>query len=524
MSRPVILCVDDERIILSSLKAQLHNNLTSRFQIEVAESAEEALEIADELIKANIEIPIVIADQIMPGMKGDELLGRIKEQLPQTLTIMLTGQASADAVGKAVNKAGLFRYLSKPWDEDDLILTIQSALDSYTHQKNLMKQSYYQTVINQTLSLAIGTLNFKQQISKSLKYLLSVPCLSPPSQGAIYFSNKSHIFNSDALEKQPETNAPIVLNKVCEQPLNDLNNKYTIRAEDYNKHKKCLFIEKTEDSLGHFSYPILFEDEIIGLLFVYIDSSFCHTDEISSFLSSFSQTLSSIYRLSYSNYAFKQSNEKLKQHKLELEDLVKQRTEELNKALSKQEEINSKLVTANKELAYFATTDSLTGLLNRRHFFDLADKKYMQLKAQEQPCAVAMVDVDYFKAINDNYGHQTGDELLKKVAETINSSFDTSALIGRFGGEEFALLLPEAEEESAENACLALLKNVANTTLQTTHLGRDNKVSVTVSIGLTQINSQDNSIEQAITRADTALYEAKDRGRNTLSIFNEGRS
>ena len=169
MSRPVILCVDDERIILSSLKAQLHNNLPSHFQIEVAESAEEALEIVDELIKANIEIPIVIADQIMPGMKGDELLGRIKELLPQTLTIMLTGQASADAVGKAVNKAGLFRYLSKPWDEDDLILTIQSALDSYTHQKNLMKQSYYQTVINQTLSLSIGTLNFKHQISTCKK-------------------------------------------------------------------------------------------------------------------------------------------------------------------------------------------------------------------------------------------------------------------------------------------------------------------------------------------------------------------
>lgn len=136
MSRPVILCVDDERIILSSLKAQLQNNFASSFQIEVAESAEEGLEIADELIKENIEIPIVIADQIMPGMKGDEFLSRVKTLLPQTLTIMLTGQASADAVGKAINKAGLFRYLSKPWDEDDLILTIQSALDSYTHQKN----------------------------------------------------------------------------------------------------------------------------------------------------------------------------------------------------------------------------------------------------------------------------------------------------------------------------------------------------------------------------------------------------
>tara|TARA_R110002072_G_scaffold184083_2_gene340446 strand:+ start:12679 stop:14241 length:1563 start_codon:yes stop_codon:yes gene_type:complete len=517
MSRPVILCVDDERIILSSLKAQLQNNLSASFQIEVAESAEEALEITHELIRENIEVPIVIADQIMPGMKGDELLSQIKTLLPQTLTIMLTGQASADAVGKAVNKAGLFRYLSKPWDEDDLILTIQSALDSYSHQKNLLKQSHYQMVINKTLSLAIGTLNFKQQISKSLNYLLSVPCLCPPSQGAIYLSSKSHVF--DPGSPKEESNQ-LVLKKVCEQPESNIHNEFNIQAEDLDKYRECLFIEKTSDTLGYFSYPILFEEEIVGLLFVYIDSCFCHTKEISSFLSSFSQTLSSIYRLSQSNYAFKQSNEKLKKHKLELENLVKQRTEALNKALCKQEKNNVMLLAANKELAYFATTDSLTGLLNRRHFFELAEQWYKKLTEQKQICSVAMIDIDYFKAINDNYGHQTGDELLKKVAKTIQDSFDQTALIGRFGGEEFALLLPEVSVLKAQKLCNTLLGNVSNTTIHIRSSQPPTTVSVTVSVGLTQINDQDKNIEQALSRADKALYGAKDNGRNTISLFN----
>ena len=523
MSRPVILCVDDERIILSSLKAQLHNNLASGFQIEVAESAEEALEITSDLIKQNIEIPIVIADQIMPGMKGDELLSQIKTLLPQTLTIMLTGQASADAVGKAVNKAGLFRYLSKPWDEDDLILTIQSALDSYNHQKKLLKQSYYQSVINQTLSLAIGTLNFKQQISKSLSYLLSIPCLCPPSQAAIYFSHRSYIFNTDTYEsdklKEEEKNS-LLFEKVYAHPESNKNEKFEIPLTGIDKYRESLFIKKTSNSLDCLSYPILLEDEIVGLLFVYIDSDFCQTDEISSFLLSFSQTLSNLYRLSHSNYAFKQSNEKLKLHQLQLEDLVKQRTEALNKALSKQEENNKKLIAANKDLAYFATTDSLTGLFNRRHFFELAEQRYKHLREQKQTCSVAMVDIDYFKSINDNYGHQAGDELLKKVAKTIQDSFDKNTLIGRFGGEEFALLLPKISDENALNLFNMLLKNVSNTKLHINSSQEPTPISVTVSVGLTQINNQDNSIEKALSRAYKALYDAKDNGRNTISTCN----
>lgn len=130
MRKPIILCVDDESIILNSLDEQLSRNLKNNFEIEVAESAEEALELFEELMK-DVDIPVVISDYIMPGMKGDEFLKRIHALQPKTITILLTGQASIEGVSNAINHANLYRFIAKPWDQDDLRLTIKEAVKSF---------------------------------------------------------------------------------------------------------------------------------------------------------------------------------------------------------------------------------------------------------------------------------------------------------------------------------------------------------------------------------------------------------
>ena len=141
-SKKVILCVDDEKLVLISLKAQLKRGLGPDYIIETAESGEDALEIIDELHAENAELPLIISDQIMPGMKGDDLLIMVHERLPRTLSIMLTGQANADAVGKALNQAKLYHYISKPWDETDLILTVSEAIRSFYQEKTIEVQKY----------------------------------------------------------------------------------------------------------------------------------------------------------------------------------------------------------------------------------------------------------------------------------------------------------------------------------------------------------------------------------------------
>ncbi len=135
-NKKAIVCVDDERLVLESLRAQLLRSFPD-YEIEIAERAEEALELIDELMEEGYDIPLVISDYIMPNMLGDELLISVHKRYPSILKILLTGLADADAVGNVINNGSLYRYISKPWQETDLILTVKEGLNSYYHARTL---------------------------------------------------------------------------------------------------------------------------------------------------------------------------------------------------------------------------------------------------------------------------------------------------------------------------------------------------------------------------------------------------
>jgi phosphoserine phosphatase RsbU/P len=141
MNKTIILCVDDEKIVLNSLKAQLKKHFGNEYSIETSDNGDDAFEFVLENMVQGNEIPVVISDHIMPGMKGDELLINVYRQLPRTLSVMLTGQADAEAVGNTLNHANLYRYISKPWDETDLKMTISEALRRYYHEKQIEAQN-----------------------------------------------------------------------------------------------------------------------------------------------------------------------------------------------------------------------------------------------------------------------------------------------------------------------------------------------------------------------------------------------
>ncbi|MDY6939100.1 MAG: adenylate/guanylate cyclase domain-containing protein [Cyanobacteriota bacterium] len=151
MNKAAIVCVDDEQMILESLKIQLRQAFSSKYPIETAESGEEALELIEELLEEEYEIAAIISDYIMPHMKGDELLAKVHEISPSTLKIMLTGQADIDAVANAVQYAQLYRYITKPWESEDLILTVTEAIHSYFQEKEIEAQNKKLVVINADL-------------------------------------------------------------------------------------------------------------------------------------------------------------------------------------------------------------------------------------------------------------------------------------------------------------------------------------------------------------------------------------
>lgn len=155
MKERVILCVDDEETVLRSLKRELRDTLGHRYTIETATGGEEALKLFEELLGEGYEVPLVIADQIMPQIKGDELLIRIHALSPSTLKVMLTGQADMQSVVNALNHANLYRYIAKPWEKIDLAMTVKEALQSYLQNKELEIKNTILRETNKTLEMKV---------------------------------------------------------------------------------------------------------------------------------------------------------------------------------------------------------------------------------------------------------------------------------------------------------------------------------------------------------------------------------
>ena len=129
MPKPAILCVDDELVVLDSLEIELRRAFADAYLYEFAESANEALEIIEELVQEKVKILVIVSDWLMPGMKGDELLIKIHLKYPKIITILLTGQADEEAIKRAKQQANLHTYLHKPWHTHELIEAINSGIE-----------------------------------------------------------------------------------------------------------------------------------------------------------------------------------------------------------------------------------------------------------------------------------------------------------------------------------------------------------------------------------------------------------
>lgn len=132
MTNSAILCVDDEHIILLSLREQLNRNFGDRYSYECAENADEAWEVIEELSQQEIQILVIVSDWLMPGIKGDEFLIQVHKRFPNIVTVMLSGQADKSAIERSREGAALHSFISKPWDELTLISAIQSGLQKFS--------------------------------------------------------------------------------------------------------------------------------------------------------------------------------------------------------------------------------------------------------------------------------------------------------------------------------------------------------------------------------------------------------
>lgn len=170
---------------------------------------------------------------------------------------------------------------------------------------------------------------------------------------------------------------------------------------------------------------------------------------------------------------------------------------------------------AEIDLKRMATTDELTALPNRREFFKTLELELQRAKRYSRQLSVCMLDLDYFKAVNDQYGHSAGDCALKKIAEVIESVLRQSDMAGRLGGEEFGILLPDTQEADALAFAERLRQAIADKTIEY----QEQQLRITASIGVTslQLNSKITRASELLSAADRCLYHVKHNGRNQVS-------
>lgn len=178
---------------------------------------------------------------------------------------------------------------------------------------------------------------------------------------------------------------------------------------------------------------------------------------------------------------------------------------------------NIELERLNAEVQRLAITDSLTGLYNRRGFFELSHREVERAKRFDHIFSIIILDIDHFKGINDTHGHEIGDQVLEKLARRLGAQLRKVDILGRYGGEEFVLLLPETSGTSARAVAERLLGCIADEPIETSQ----SSLNVTISLGLASLSDNAITLEDLLRRADQALYKAKESGRNCVCVYDE---
>ncbi|WP_455219818.1 diguanylate cyclase [Kaarinaea lacus] len=178
---------------------------------------------------------------------------------------------------------------------------------------------------------------------------------------------------------------------------------------------------------------------------------------------------------------------------------------------------SSELEMANDTLQTLSRTDHLTQLNNRGYWEERLEDEFLRSKRTRQPCSLILFDIDLFKDVNDDFGHQAGDEVIRITAEQVREKVRATDIPGRYGGEEFGIVLIDTTVESAQFLAERLRKSIEALTID--YDGND--INFTISLGVAEISDQMHNYKEWLEHADQALYAAKDAGRNLVVLYNE---
>jgi diguanylate cyclase (GGDEF)-like protein/PAS domain S-box-containing protein len=435
-----IICVDDDFSILKSLGGQLKRNFGKAYDIELADSGDNALLLCDELTREGKEIALVISDQMMRGMTGDRFLIQLHARYPKTLKIMLTGHADADSVGNVVNAAALYRYIRKPWDETDLLLTISEALRCFEQEQTVARQNELLKETNLKLESALALLRATLEATADGILVLD-------SFGNVVSFNEKFLdiweLPASTVGTDDQELIHAVMSAVTEADAIAL--KAVLKQSD-TKQKACLKLENGK-ILEYQLQPQQLTGKVVGMVWSFRDVT----------------------------------------------------EEKLSEAT----------------IRHQASHDRLTNLPNRFYFEQAFEVALQTSTVDTKSMAVMFLDLDRFKAVNDQFGHAIGDQLLQNIAQRLSGCLREQDVIARWGGDEFVILLPEMRGKDDVSEIASRLIDVC----QPEFCLNETCLSITASIGIAVYPEDGLDIHTLIHNADTALYQSKRSGRNNYQYY-----
>ncbi|MEM6434733.1 MAG: diguanylate cyclase [Cyanobacteria bacterium P01_D01_bin.115] len=458
--KPVILCVDDDPLILASLGEQLQRQFGADYDVELMDSSAEALVLLAVLQSEQIAVPLILSDQRMPTLPGDLFLIAAHQRLPETLTILLTGEQHLEAVKNALNHANLYRYITKPWDETDFLLTVKEALRSYQQRYQLRKQQVHLEQTNQQLAQSLATLQATLEATADGILVLN-------QAGDIAHFNQKLLtlleLTSTPGDSLPELAPPVEFSAAAALDLDPL---IPLVQQQLQQIPALWALLQT-------SYPAPACQELL-LKTTQGDQIFeCYSQP---------QWLAGVFNgqvWSLRNITARKQAEAIIQHQAE--------------------------------------HDALTGLPNRVQFDQALNQQLQSAQQSDSRFALLFVDLDNFKSVNDTLGHQVGDRLLKYVVQRLQACCRQGDLIARWGGDEFVLISPNLVQEE-QGAALA--QRILDTLTPPFKL-EVHQMQISVSIGVAIYPQNGLTGDQLLFHADTALYQAKAQGRNGYVCFTQ---
>ena len=544
--KKTLLLVDDEPSMLNALLRELRGE---GYELLTAASGTEALQMLQ-----TREVPVVLSDHRMPGMSGVEFLTQVRALWPDSVRMVLSGYADIEAITNAVNHGNIYKFLNKPWDSAELRATLAEAFA----QHELMQQSAQFARIFEHSGEGIfivahdgAIVRVNPAFSAMTGYTLEEACsqryealLAGGTDPLSFAEVTGHVGRDNVwsgevwARRNTDEMFPLALTLSAIRDANGQISQYVGLCVDITERKQReIALIESEKRFRDFM-----EFAPIGMVIVALDGhllkvnqALCrilgygreelevlnfeditHPDDLAADIALRRRLLAGELASWQSEKRYLKKDGSLLW--VQLTASVLRDTQGLPQCFDVQiEDISARKRDQEhiRQLAYF---DALTGLPNRRLMQDRLDQALAQARRNERLVAVAFLDLDHFKQVNDVHGHDVGDELLKLAAERLLSCVRSGDTVARQGGDEFIVILVEiGDAQGVERVAGKIVQALARPfELPIRGIVID---SITTSVGLAVFPTHGLDPQALMKRADLAMYAAKEGGRNGFRLY-----